>query len=119
MEPKRRKMGPPGDPDAETTAAYERAAGQRCWACNAPDGEPVRLQRQAGERWVTDGTVRLCTACLAALRTPRLVRQLGLARPTAAPPASSRPAEASPEEGPGTGANAPVEPPPLTLLRGA
>jgi hypothetical protein len=63
-------------PDAQTAAAYRRAAGQRCWACSAPDSEPVRLQRRAGERWVADATVQLCTACLAALHTPRLVRQL-------------------------------------------
>ena len=87
-------------PDAPTTAAYRRAAGQRCWACNAPDSEPVRLQRQAGEEWVTDATVQLCTACLTALRTPRLVRQLGLGRARAAPPASPAPAEAAPEESP-------------------
>ena len=67
-------------PDAQTAAAYRRAAGQRCWACNAPDSEPVRLQRRVGERWVADATMQLCTACLAALRTPRLVRQLGLGR---------------------------------------
>ena len=35
-----------------------------------------------------DATVQLCTACLTALRTPRLVRQLGLGRATAVPPAS-------------------------------
>ena len=67
-------------PDAQTAEAYRRAAGQRCWACNAPDSEPVRLQRRVGERWVADATMQLCTACLAALRTPRLVRQLGLGR---------------------------------------
>jgi hypothetical protein len=60
-----------GAPDAQTAAAYRRAAGQRCWACNAPDSEPVRLQRRAGKRWVADATVQLCTACLAALHTPR------------------------------------------------
>ena len=106
-------------PDAPTAAAYRRAAGQRCWACNAPDSEPVRLQRRAGARWVTDATVQLCTACLAALRTPRLVRQLGLGRATAARPASPAPAPAAPVGRAGLEADAPDEPPPLTLLRGA
>jgi hypothetical protein len=32
-----------GAPDAQTAAAYQRAAGQRCGACNAPDSEPVRV----------------------------------------------------------------------------
>ena len=80
-------------PDAQTAAAYWRAPGQRCWACNAPDSEPVPLQRRVRERWVADATVQLCTACLAALRTPRLVRQLGLGRWTAVPagPAAETP----------------------------
>jgi hypothetical protein len=105
-------------PDAHDAAAY-RAAAQRCWACNAPDSEPVRLQRRAGARWVSDATVQLCTACLTALRTPRLVRQLGLGRARAAPPASPTPPAATPEGSPLVGADAPAEPPPLTLLRGA
>ena len=106
-------------PDAQTAEAYRRAAGQRCWACNAPDSEPVRLQRRMGERWVADTTLQLCTACLTALRTPRLVRQLGLGRWTAARsrleppgPTPARPAT--------TDADAPGEAaPPLTLLKGA
>jgi hypothetical protein len=109
-----------GAPDALTAEAYRRAAGQRCWACNAPDSEPVRLQRRAGKRWVADATVQLCTACLAALRTPRLVRQLGLGRWTAAPadPASS--AGSAPGDSAGAATEAPGEtPPPLTLLKRA
>jgi hypothetical protein len=106
-------------PDAQTAAAYRRAAGQRCWACNAPDNEPVRLQRRVGERWVADATVQLCTACLAALRTPRLVRQLGLGRRTAAP-AGPAAAGAAPAASAGTETDAPGEPPPpLALLKGA
>jgi hypothetical protein len=106
-------------PDAQTAAAYRRAAGQRCWACSAPDSEPVRLQRRAGERWVADATVQLCTACLAALHTPRLVRQLRLGRWTAAP-AGPAAAESVGAGSAGTGADAPGEtPPPLTLLKGA
>ena len=129
MDPETRVTAPPGArpappevvasgaPNAQTTEAYRRAAGQRCWACNAPDSEPVRLQRRVGKRWVADTTVELCTACLTALRTPRLVRQLGLGRWTAAPsspaagPAPARPATA--------GADAPGEAAPLTLLKGA
>jgi hypothetical protein len=108
-----------GAPDAQTAAAYRRAAGQRCWACNAPDSEPVRLQRRVGERWVADATVQLCTACLGALHTPRLVRQLGLGRWTAAPadPASS--AGSAPGDSAGAATEAPDEPPPLTLLKRA
>ena len=106
-------------PDAQTAAAYRRAAGQRCWACNAPDNEPVRLQRRVGERWVADATVQLCTACLAALRTPRLVRQLGLGRRTAAP-AGPAAAGAVPGGSAGTETDAPGETPlPLALLKGA
>jgi len=108
-----------GAPDAETAAAYRRAAGQRCWACNAPNSEPVRLQRRVGKRWVADATVQLCTACLAALHTPRLVRQLGLGRWTAAP-AGPTAAGAVPVGRAGTETDAPDEPsPPLTLLKGA
>ena len=107
-----------GAPDAQTAAAYQRAAGQRCWACNAPNSEPVRLQRRAGKRWVADATVQLCTACLGALRTPRLVRQLGLGRWTAAPTGPTA-AGAVPVAA-GTETDAPGEtPPPLTLLKGA
>ena len=105
-------------PDAQTAEAYRRAAGQRCWACNAPDSEPVRLQRRAGERWVADATVQLCTACLGALRTPRLVRQLGLGRWTPAP-AGPTAAGAAPVERANTEADAPGETPRLTLLKGA
>ena len=106
-------------PDAQTAEAYRRAAGQRCWACNAPDSEPVRLQRRVGKRWVADATVQLCTACLAALRTPRLVRQLRLGRWTAAP-AGPTAAEALPVGGAGAATEAPRETPaPLTLLKGA
>jgi hypothetical protein len=118
------RPAPPEDrassaPDAQTAAAYRRAAGQRCWACNAPDSEPVRLQRRAGKRWVADATVQLCTACLAALRTPRLVRQLGLGRWTAAP-AGPTAAGALPVGSASTETDAPGEtPPPLTLLKGA
>lgn len=43
------EVGAFGAPDAQTAEAYRRAAGQRCWACNAPDSEPVRLQRRMGE----------------------------------------------------------------------
>jgi hypothetical protein len=108
-----------GAPDAQTAAAYRRAAGQRCWACNAPDSEPVRLQRRVGKRWVADATVQLCTACLAALHTPRLVRQLGLGRSTAAP-AGPTAAGALPVANAGTETDAPDEPPPpLTLLKRA
>ena len=106
-------------PDAQTAETYRRAAGQRCWACNAPDSEPVRLQRRLGERWVADTTLQLCTACLTALRTPRLVRQLGLGHWTAAPssPAAAGPTPARPTT---TDADAPGEAaPPLTLLKGA
>jgi hypothetical protein len=106
-------------PDAQTAAAYRRAAGQRCWACNAPDSEPVRLHRRVRERWVADATVQLCTACLAALRTPRLVRQLGLGRWTAAP-AGPTAARAVPVGSAGAGTDAPGEtPPPLALLKRA
>ncbi len=106
-------------PDAQTAEAYRRAAGQRCWACNSPDSEPVRLQRRSGERWRADATVQLCTACLTALRTPRLVRQLGLGRWPAAP--ASPPATGSaPGSPPPTAGDAPREAaPPLTLLKGA
>jgi hypothetical protein len=79
----------------------------------------VRLQRRVGERWVVDATVRLCTACLAALRTPRLVRQFGLGRWTAAP-AGPAAAGSAPAGNAGTETDAPGEtPPPLTLLKGA
>ena len=106
-------------PDAQTAEAYRRAAGQRCWACNAPDSEPVRLQRRVEKRWVADATVQLCTGCLAALRTPRLVRQLRLGRWTAAP-AGPTAAGAGPVGSAGTETDAPGEtPPPLTLLKGA
>jgi hypothetical protein len=104
--------------DPRTTEAYARAAAQRCWACNAPDSEPVRLQRRVGKRWVADATAQLCTACLAALRTPRLVRQLGLGRWTAAP-AGPAAAGASPVGSANTEADAPGETPPLTLVKGA
>jgi hypothetical protein len=108
-----------GAPDAQTAKAYRRAAGQRCWACNAPDSEPVRLQRRAGKRWVADATVQLCTACLAALHTPRLVRQLGLGRWTAAP-AGPTAGEAVLAGSASTETAAPGETPrPLTLLKGA
>ena len=103
--------------NAQDAAAY-RAASQRCWACNAPDSEPVRLQRRVGKRWVADATVQLCTACLAALRTPRLVRQLGLGRWTVAP-AGPTAAGAAPVGSANTEADAPGETPPLTLLKGA
>ena len=131
MDPETRVTAPPGArpappeagasraPDAQTAEVYRRAAGQRCWACNAPDSEPVRLQRRMGERWVADTTLQLCTACLTALRTPRLVRQLGLGRWTAAPsrPAPPGPTPARPAT---TDADAPIEAaPPLTLLKGA
>ncbi len=106
-------------PNAQTADAYRRAAGQRCWACNAPDNEPVRLQRRVGERWVADATLQLCPACLAALRTPRLVRQLGLGRWMRAP-AGPTAAAAVPVGSAGTEADAPGEtPPPLTVLKGA
>jgi hypothetical protein len=107
-----------GAPDAQRAAAYWRAATQRCWACNAPDAEPVRLPRWTGKGWKTDATVQRCTACLSALRIPRLVRQLGLKRPTAAPPAAPAPVEGAPVEGAGPGAGAPAELL-LALLRGA
>ena len=105
-------------PDTQTAEAYTRAAGQRCWACNAPDSEPVRLQRRVGTRWVADATVQLCTACLGALRTPRLVRQLRLGRWTAAP-AGPAAAGAAPIGRANREADAPGEPPPLTLIKGA
>jgi hypothetical protein len=109
----------PAPSGAQMAAAYRRAAGQRCWACNAPDSEPVRLQRRAGKRWVVDATVQLCTACLGALRTPRLVRQLGLARWTAAP-AGPAAVGSVPAGSAGAATDAPGEtPPPLTLLKGA
>ncbi len=105
-------------PDAQTADAYRRAAGQRCWACNAPDSEPVRVQRRMGERWVADTTLQLCTACLTALRTPRLVRQLGLGHWTAAP--SSPAAGPTPARPATTDADASSQAaPPLTLLKGA
>ena len=106
-------------PEAQTATMYRRAAAQRCWVCNAPDSEPVRLQRRAGARWVSEATLQLCTACLAALRTPRLVRQLDLGHATAAPPAHPTPADVAPEGHPTPGVDAPDEPPPLTLLKGA
>jgi hypothetical protein len=130
MNPRTRATAPPGTraapperttsrvPDAHTAEVYRRAAGQRCWACNAPDSEPVRLQRRVGERWVADATAQLCTACLTALRTPRLVRQLGLGRATTAPPASPAAAGSAPEASTAAGADAPGERP-LTLLKGA
>ena len=116
------RLAPPEDgtsraASAQDAAAY-RAASQRCWACNAPDSEPVRLQRRAGARWVSEATVQLCTACLTALRTPRLVRQLGLGRARTLPPARPAPTEAPPEESPVPGQGEPNEPP-LTLLKGA
>lgn len=79
----------------------------------------MRLQRRMGERWVADTTLQLCTACLTALRTPRLVRQLGLRHRTAAPlsPAAAGPTPARPAT---TDADAGGEAaPPLTLLKGA
>jgi hypothetical protein len=132
MDPEMTVTAPPGArpvppegrvsraPDAQTAEAYRRAASQRCWACNAPDSEPVRLQRRVRERWVAATTLRLCTACLTALRTPRLVRQLGLGRrwtaapssPAAAGPTSARPASTD-VDAHGEAA------PPLTLLKGA
>ncbi|MGO9181322.1 MAG: hypothetical protein ACLQBX_10115 [Candidatus Limnocylindrales bacterium] len=130
MNPRTRTTAPPGTgaappesttsrvPDARAAEAYRRAAAQRCWACNAPDSEPVRLQRRVGERWVADATAQLCTACLTALRTPRLVRQLGLRRATTAPPASPVAAGSAPEASPDLGAGAPGERP-LTLLKRA
>jgi hypothetical protein len=130
MDPETRVTAPPGarpappvaaasrTPDAQTADAYRRAAGQRCWACNAPDSEPVRLQRRVAKRWVADATMQLCTACLAALRTPRLVRQLGLGHWTAAP--SSPAAGPTPARPATTDADAPGEAAPsLTLLKGA
>jgi hypothetical protein len=105
-------------PDTQMAEAYLRAAGQRCWACNAPDSEPVRLDRRVGGRWVADATVRLCTACLTALHTPRLVRQLRLGRRTAAPVGPVA-AGAVPVDSAGSEADAPGETPPLTLLKGA
>jgi len=130
MNPRTRTTAPPGTraappeiatsraADTQMAEAYTRAAAQRCWACNAPDSEPVRLQRRVGTRWVADATVQLCTACLGALRTPRLVRQLGLGRWTAAP-AGPTAAGAAPIERANTEADAPGEPPPLTLVKGA
>ena len=131
MDPEMTVTAPPGArpvppegrasraPDAQTAEAYRRAAGQRCWACNAPDSEPVRLQRRVRERWVADATVQLCTACIAALRTPRLVRQLGLGRWTTAP-AGPTAAGAVPVGSAGAGTDAPGEtPPPLALLKRA
>ena len=117
------RLPPPEDgtsraANAHDAAAY-RAAGQRCWACNAPDSEPVRLQRRAGSRWVSEATVQLCTACLTALRTPRLVRQLGLGRARMVPPPSPTPASAASEEPVGPATDTPDQPPPLTLLKGA
>jgi hypothetical protein len=106
-------------PSSAHDAAAYRAAGQRCWACNAPDSEPVRLQRRAGARWVSETTLQLCTACLTALRTPRLVRQLGLGRARTVPPASPVLAEPTPAERAVPAADTPDEPPPLTLLKGA
>ena len=85
-------------PSSAHDAAAYRAAGQRCWACNAPDSEPVRLQRRVGTRWVSETTLQLCTACLTALRTPRLVRQLGLRGARTVVPASPVLAEATPVE---------------------
>ena len=122
MAPTTRVTKPTGArpaPEAQAATAYRRAAAQRCWVCNAPDSEPVRLQRRAGARWVSEATVRLCTACLAAVATPRLIRQLDLGRATAAPPARPSPAEVAPDGHPSPGADAPDEPPPLTLLKGA
>ena len=114
-----RGVGPSPVPDAQTAEAYRRAAGQRCWACNAPDSEPVRLQRRVGERWVADATLRLCTACLTALRTPRLLRQLGLGRWTAASPSPAAtpplPARSDTADADARGEAAPE----LTLLKGA
>ena len=103
--------------EAATATTYRRAAGQRCWVCNAPDSEPVRLQRRAGTRWVGAGTVWLCTACLTALCTPRLVRQLDLGRAASGPPAPTP--EAASGASPAPTRDAPDEPPPLTLLKGA
>jgi hypothetical protein len=103
---------------AHDAAAY-RAAGQRCWACNAPDSEPVRLQRRVGGRWVSETTLQLCTACLTALRTPRLVRQLNLGGARTVVPASPALAAATPVERAVPPADTPDEPPPLTLLKGA
>ena len=130
MNPRTRTTAPPGTraappemttsraADTRTAEACTRAAAQRCWACNAPDSEPVRLQRRVGTRWVADATVQLCTACLGALRTPRLVRQLGLRRWTPAP-AGPTAAGAAPLERANTEGDAPGETPTLTLLKGA
>jgi len=68
----RAAMAPP------TRTRSRRTGARRPSATGPPDSEPVRLQRRAAERWVADATAQLCTACLTALRTPRLVRQLGL-----------------------------------------
>ena len=106
-------------PSSAHDAAAYRAAGQRCWACNAPDSEPVRLQRRVGGRWVSETTLQLCTACLTALRTPRLVRQLHLGGARTVVPASPALAAATPVERAVPPADTPDEPPPLTLLKGA
>ena len=131
MDPKTRATDQPGarpaPPEAKASRAFDAGDGRclpargrsRCWACNAPDNEPVRLQRRVGERWVADATVQLCPACLAALRTPRLVRQLGLGRWRKAP-ADLATAAAVPVGDGGTETDALGETPlPLIVLKGA
>jgi len=88
-------------PEGRASRAPAAANGRGVLARGGPalpglqrsDSEPVPLQPRVRERWVADATVQLCTACLTALRTPRLVRQLGLGRWTAVPagPAAETP----------------------------
>jgi hypothetical protein len=107
----------------EELEAYLRAAGQRCWVCNGPDSEPVRLQRRADRRWEASGTIQLCSACLTALCTPALVRRLGIGRwAPESPAAPARPAAPEPTTlGSATTAEADVgdRAPPLELIKGA
>ncbi|HEY8772072.1 MAG TPA: hypothetical protein VIM66_02730 [Candidatus Limnocylindria bacterium] len=103
--------------------AYLRAAGQRCWVCNGPDSEPVRLQQRVDRRWVASGTIQLCSACLMALCTPVLVRRLGIGRwVQEAAAAPGRPAAPGSTTLGSSAAPADVddqEPPPLELIKGA
>lgn len=108
----------------EELEAYLRAAGQRCWACNGPDSEPVRLQQRIDRRWVAIGTIQLCSACLTALSTPALVRRLGIGRWVAEPQSTpARPAAPEPTilGRSATTAEADVSQrePPLELIKGA
>ena len=100
--------------------AYLRASGQRCWVCNRPEADPVRLQRREDRRWALVGTVELCSSCLTALCTPALVRRLGIARWVPEPgPAAARSELPDEATSPTPAATTGSDEPPLELIKGA